>query len=153
MEDKLGSTVAAKIQYLMDIYKLQATHFFHVCTDGGGEITGAQRSDGMGDTGMFKMLFSDSCFWTWCCKHLLNIVFGDTDLTLIYDNLNTVSKFLRCANRYNKLKPHISLVAKHNAADCPEAHTLARQRIERLGDAITEAGEVAQKVRVPPHHG
>jgi hypothetical protein len=152
MEDKLGSTVARKLKMMLDIIGLQPSDFTHVCTDGGNEITGAERQTGCGDTGMFKQVFHVSSgqqptVWSWCLKHLLDIVFGDTDLTLIYDNLNRISKFLRCANRFNKLKPHMMLVMKRDGATS-DAHCQARERLDAL-DVLTEHTEAdIEKVRL-----
>ena len=84
------------------------------------ENTGNSREEGLGEKGMMALSFAPAnCRWTWCLKHLLNIVYSKTDLTKIYQNLDTVSRFLRVANRFNKLKPHMLLMIKHQ--ECEEA--------------------------------
>ena len=83
-----------------------------MCTDGGVENTGNQRGQGDGEKGLFAMMFKEEgAHWSWCLKHVLSI--GEGDLTLLYDKLNTVSRFLRCANRWRRLKPHMLLILKH----------------------------------------
>ena len=95
-----------------------------MCTDGGVENTGNSRARGDGEKGLFARMFKGHAVWTWCLKHVLSIVFGDTDLSLTYNMLNTISRFLRCANRWRRMKPHILLILKHLME--AEGRTLSR---------------------------
>ena len=113
--DKEGESVDKRVRELFEVMQLRRSFFYHVCSDGGVEITWNSRTYGDGQKGMFSRSFKpEGCLWTWCLKHLLNIVYHKANFTDIYKNLDTVSRFLRVANRFNKLKPHMMLILKHD---------------------------------------
>jgi len=115
MADKEGESVDKRVKEVFEVMQLRHSSFYHVCSDGGVEITGNSRTYGDGQKGMFARSFKpEGCLWTWCLKHLLNIVYHKANFTDIYKNLDTVSRFLRVANRFNKLKPHMLLILKHD---------------------------------------
>ena len=115
MADKQGESVDNRVKEVFQVLGLEHSSFYHVCSDGGVEVTGNSREHGEGPKGMFyRSFYPVGCKWTWCLKHLLNIVYSKTQLTDIYKNLDTVSRFLRVANRFNKLKEHMLLILKHD---------------------------------------
>jgi len=115
MADKEGESVDKRVRELFEVMQLRHSFFYHVCSDGGVEITGNSRNYGDGQKGMFSRSFKPKgCLWTWCLKHLLYIVYHKANFTDIYKNLDTVSRFLRVANRFNKIKPHMMLILKHD---------------------------------------
>ena len=114
MADLEGRSVAARVQTLFEVVNVEFKDFFHVATDGGVEITGNQRSDGAGPKGMFAQTFyMEGCTWDWCLKHVLSLLFGDSDVSRLYASLNTISRFLRAFNRWDKVKPHMLAILKH----------------------------------------
>ena len=118
MADKEGASVDARVKQIFEVMGVTHQEFYHVCSDGGVEITGNDREYGTGPKGMFDRSFAPAgCYWTWCMKHLLNVVYSKTELTDIYKNLDTLSRFLRVANRFNKLKPHMLLILRHWDSD------------------------------------
>ena len=116
MADKQGESVDNRVKEVFQVLGFEHSSFFHVCSDGGVEVTGNSREHGEGPKGMFyRSFYPVGCKWTWCLKHLLNIVYSITELTDIYKNLDTISRFLRVANRFNKLKEHML----HGIVRCP----------------------------------
>lgn len=135
LPNKEGSTALGRISVLVkDVCKLDFSNFYHLCTDGGGEVTGGKREHGDGGTGLFSLGFKEfKSTWTWCNKHLLSLAFDDSDLTQVYENLNKVSKFLRCANRWKRLKPHIELIIKYMQDPDVLENTVDRNDPDRYG--------------------
>ena len=136
MPDKEGKTLEERVSFLVKtVLGLGYDDFYHVCTDGGVENTGNGRDHGLGEKGMFKRAFHPAgCKWTWCVKHKLSLDFNDADLSSEHASLNTVSSFMKVANRWNKLKPHLELIMKHTKPDPSdlEATVYHRQAAERM---------------------
>ena len=145
MADKEGQSVHEKVSTLFDIYNIQHGMFYSVTSDGGVEITGNSREEGLGPKGMFyKGFHPHGATWVWCKKHQLQLVFGDTDLSLVHNQLNTVSRFLRCAKRMNKLKPHGMLVLKHMKNDNDSEDNMTEYH-KKIAESMAELSEKAQE--------
>lgn len=132
MPDKYGATVASRIGAILELYGVVADDISHVCTDGGSEATGGERTTGFGSSGFVSMLFNNSV-WTWCLKHLLQLCFHDIELSSLYDELDQVSKFLRVGNYWDKVRAHLNVLldASHDQVDA--AYGKARERLLNLG--------------------
>jgi hypothetical protein len=111
VEDKLGSTtIATKVGMLLALVGVEPSEVNHAATDGGSEVTGADRREGCGRLGMFATLFMpNGATWTWCLKHLLHIAYGDSEMAVTSKQLNGLSKFLRVGNRWAKISAHIEV--------------------------------------------
>ena len=144
MADKEGRSVHEKVSALLGLYNLSHGCFYGVTTDGGVEVTGnvrhtsGSKKAGTGCKGMFSMGFEQhGATWIWCGKHCTQLLFGDTDLSLVHNQLNTVSRFLRCANRMNKLKPHGVLVLKYGHGEEAEGLTEYHKNIAECMDELS----------------
>jgi hypothetical protein len=115
MEDKAEESVEKRVKELF--WVMQLRHSFSITCD----RMEVWRTQGIhvptetGKKGMYSRSFKpEGCLWTWCFKHLLNIVYHKANFNDIYKNLDTVSRFLRVANRFSKLKTHTLLILKHD---------------------------------------
>ena len=142
MPDKEGKTLEERASFLIkSVLELDYKNFFHMWTDGGVENTGNSRAEGLGEKGLFARAFHpEGCTWTWCCKHRLSLAFNDSDLSLVHEALNQVSRFLKVANRWNKLKPHLELILRHTrpSPDDEDATIYHKQSGDRLKDLSPE---------------
>ena len=150
MPDKEGKTLEERVGFLIKtVLGLEYDHFYHMCSDGGVENTGNSRDQGLGEKGlMYRAFHPAGCIWTWCVKHRLSMAFNDADLSLVHESLNKVSSFMKVANRWNKLKPHLELILKHTkhySGDllATEYHKQAANRIALLSAEYLGAQEDA----------
>ena len=142
---KDGKWLAERIKLIFTVSGLDPEKVLMMVTDGGGENIGNARVDGQGEKGILMNAFPSSV-WLWCNGHMAQLVYKDTFKKVpsgFIAGLKKVAKYCRLGQNWEKLKAHMSRLAKEDGAAFEESliHAAVADELDFIAEIRTRKGK------------